>query len=160
MSFHAHLPPPKEDEPINPKIECRLNTDCDYSLACVRELCINPCDDDICAPNALCTICKHIPVCTCPSGMEGNPYGIHLCKPIGQPAHDEYHGCRPSPCGSFSQCREINSQAVCTCLPGYIGSPPTCRPECTVNSDCPSNEACVNDKCKNPCDGTCGVNAG
>lgn len=70
------------------------------------------------------------------------------------------NACRPSPCGSYSQCREINSQAVCSCISDYIGSPPTCHPECTISSDCPSNESCVNQKCVDPCDhGTCGLNA-
>lgn len=67
--------------------------------------------------------------------------------------------CHPSPCGPNSQCREINTQAVCSCVPGYIGAPPTCRPECTSSSECPLNEACVNQKCINPCLGTCGIEA-
>ena len=40
-----------------------------------------------------------------------------------------------------------------------IGSPPNCRPECVVNSDCPSDKACINRKCQDPCPGLCGVNA-
>ena len=40
-----------------------------------------------------------------------------------------------------------------------MGRAPNCRPECTVNSDCPSNLACVNQKCKNPCISSCGLNA-
>jgi len=67
--------------------------------------------------------------------------------------------CSPSPCGSNSQCREINGQAVCSCLIGYIGSPPTCRPECVVSSECPQNQACINQKCTDPCPGTCGLQA-
>jgi len=67
--------------------------------------------------------------------------------------------CQPSPCGPNSQCREVNGQAVCSCLPTYIGSPPGCRPECTVSSECPQNRACVNQKCVDPCPGTCGINA-
>lgn len=67
--------------------------------------------------------------------------------------------CNPSPCGPNSQCREINGQAVCSCVPGYLGSPPGCRPECVVNSDCNLNEACSNQKCRDPCPGTCGVGA-
>ena len=67
--------------------------------------------------------------------------------------------CNPSPCGPNSQCREINGQGVCSCVPGYIGSPPTCRPECVVSAECPQNEACSNQKCRDPCPGTCGVGA-
>jgi len=53
----------------------------------------------------------------------------------------------------------MNSQAVCSCLPGFLGNPPTCHPECIVDSDCPMTAACSNQKCRNPCVGTCGINA-
>lgn len=67
--------------------------------------------------------------------------------------------CVPTPCGPNSQCRDIGGNAVCSCLPGNIGSPPNCRPECTVNSECPSNMACMNQKCRDPCPGSCGIQA-
>lgn len=67
--------------------------------------------------------------------------------------------CIPNPCGPNSQCREINGQAVCSCVPGYIGSPPTCRPECITSSECPLSQACINQKCIDPCPGTCGLSA-
>lgn len=64
--------------------------------------------------------------------------------------------CNPSPCGPNAQC----NSGVCTCLPGYLGDPYTiCRPECVINTDCSRNEACLLHKCRNPCVGTCGVNA-
>lgn len=69
------------------------------------------------------------------------------------------HPCNPSPCGPNSQCREVNGLAVCTCVIGFIGSPPTCRPECIVSTDCAQFEACINQKCKDPCPGTCGIRA-
>lgn len=67
--------------------------------------------------------------------------------------------CIPSPCGPYSQCNEINSHAVCSCLPNYIGTPPACRPECTSSSECSLDRACINQKCIDPCPGTCGINA-
>lgn len=67
--------------------------------------------------------------------------------------------CIPSPCGPYSQCRVIVDSPVCSCLSSYIGSPPNCRPECIRNSDCPSNMACINEKCRNPCLGACGTDA-
>jgi hypothetical protein len=67
--------------------------------------------------------------------------------------------CRPSPCGPNSQCRAINDHAVCSCQVGFIGTPPSCRPECVVSADCPQDKACVNQKCKDPCSGQCGTNA-
>jgi hypothetical protein len=65
--------------------------------------------------------------------------------------------CNPSPCGNYAECRPVNNQAVCSCLPGYYGTP--CRPECVASSDCPKNKACVNQKCVDPCPGTCGIGA-
>lgn len=68
--------------------------------------------------------------------------------------------CIPSPCGPNAICKEQNGAGSCTCAPDYIGNPyEGCRPECTVNSDCPSNLACIRSKCQNPCPGTCGSNA-
>lgn len=67
--------------------------------------------------------------------------------------------CDPSPCGPNSQCREVNLQAVCSCIPGFIGAPPTCRPECVSSNECSLKKACVNQKCIDPCPGTCGINA-
>lgn len=68
--------------------------------------------------------------------------------------------CNPTPCGANSQCRENNGVAICSCLPGFIGSAPACRPECVVSSECSFDKACVNQKCVNPCEGNiCGSNA-
>lgn len=67
--------------------------------------------------------------------------------------------CYPSPCGPYSQCREVNYSPSCSCLPNYIGQPPNCRPECVVNSECSGNKACIKEKCRDPCPGSCGFNA-
>ena len=67
--------------------------------------------------------------------------------------------CNPSPCGANSQCHEIYGQAVCSCLSNYVDSPPSCRPECVVNSECSPKKACINQKCTDPCPGVCGLNA-
>lgn len=75
------------------------------------------------------------------------------------PASPRNHPCNPSPCGPNSNCREHNGQAVCTCQPNYIGSPPQCRPECVVSSECPNDKACINNKCADPCPHTCGIDS-
>lgn len=67
--------------------------------------------------------------------------------------------CTPNPCGPSSQCQVVSGQAECGCLANMIGSAPNCRPECIVNSDCPASVACVNQKCIDPCPGTCGSNS-
>lgn len=74
--------------------------------------------------------------------------------PISQP-----NPCVPSPCGPNSQCRVSATGAVCSCLPNYIGRSPNCRPECTINDECSLQMACTNNRCVNPCIGSCGNNA-
>lgn len=75
----------------------------------------------------------------------------HIQKPNENP-------CNPSPCGPNSQCRVVGETPACSCLINYVGRPPNCRPECTINPECASYLACVNEKCIDPCPGSCGVN--
>lgn len=82
------------------------------------------------------------------------------CTPIRQAAPEVIDPCNPSPCGAFATCRQQNNVGSCQCLPEYNGNPyEGCRPECVLNSDCASDRACVNQKCRDPCPGTCGQNA-
>lgn len=67
--------------------------------------------------------------------------------------------CVPSPCGLNSICQAVGTVPSCSCLPSFIGSPPNCRPECNINSECASNLACINQKCRDPCPGSCGAGA-
>ena len=88
----------------------------------------------------------------------------HLSSPIVVLApviqEDPYRDpCNPSPCGPYSQCRDYNGSPSCSCLSSYIGAPPNCKPECVINSECPSNQACINEKCRDPCPGSCGADA-
>lgn len=65
--------------------------------------------------------------------------------------------CLPSPCGPNALCRTIGDAPACSCMQNYIGVPPNCRPECSINSDCPANRACIREKCRDPCPGSCGI---
>lgn len=67
--------------------------------------------------------------------------------------------CQPSPCGPNSQCQVINDRPSCSCMSEFIGSPPYCKPECIINDECSNKLACINQKCKDPCVGSCGANA-
>lgn len=137
--------------------ECVLNTDCPSNKACISNKCVDPCPGT-CGQNAMCQVINHLPSCTCIPDFTGDPFRYCQRTPeILQPV--VLKPCSPSPCGPNSQCREVNEQAVCSCLPSYMGSPPNCRPECVVSSECPSDKACVNQKCVDPCPGTCGINA-
>lgn len=81
----------------------------------------------------------------------------HTVKPLDEPVIPT-NPCIPSPCGPNSECRPVGNQPSCSCRTNYIGAPPNCRPECSVNSDCPSMLSCISDKCRDPCYGSCGLN--
>lgn len=67
--------------------------------------------------------------------------------------------CEPNTCGPNSICRVVDGQPTCSCREGFFGAPPSCRPECVVSAECNQNMACINQKCSDPCVGTCGFNA-
>lgn len=145
----------------NCRPECTVNSECPNIKACVNQKCQDPCKN-VCGLNAECRVMKHSPMCRCSAGYTGDAFS--RCSPIPAlppPLREPYRDpCVPSPCGQYAQCRLINdNQPTCSCLPTYVGLPPNCRPECVVNSDCFSHKACINERCKDPCPGSCASNA-
>lgn len=67
--------------------------------------------------------------------------------------------CQPSPCGPNAECQVRGDSSACSCIENYIGVPPNCRPQCTINPECPPHLACMQQKCRDPCVGLCGLNA-
>lgn len=134
--------------------ECTMNSDCSPNKACINTKCIDPCPGT-CGQDARCDVSNHIPSCSCPQGYSGDPF--LACRRIqAEPPRDP---CNPSPCGQNSVCRVANGVAVCACQQGMIGNPPSCHPECLSSAECPLQQACLNQKCGDPCPGTCGQNA-
>lgn len=154
--------------------ECVQNSDCDKRKACLNQKCVDPCPGT-CGTNAECAVLNHSPICSCLPGYTGEPFTACHIIPQGNTQQPKerinsnqisnsdpivpVNPCDPSPCGPYSQCREVNGHAVCTCQTNYIGTPPMCRPECVVSSECALDKACVNQRCVDPCPGTCGQNA-
>lgn len=101
---------------------------------------------------------NHNPICSCVPGFTGDPFS-RCYKPIAEKPRDPVNPCIPSPCGPNADCRVIGESPACSCLANYIGAPPNCRPECTINPECPYNRACMNQRCIDPCPGSCGSNA-
>ncbi|KAG8306561.1 hypothetical protein J6590_044541 [Homalodisca vitripennis] len=68
-------------------------------------------------------------------------------------------------CGPNTICLSGDVIPVCACKPGFAGNPFNgCYPEghiqeCTINSDCPEEQACFNGHCKDVCDDACGLNS-
>lgn len=145
--------------PPNCRPECVVSAECPSNKACVALKCSDPCVGQ-CGLNANCLVINHSPICSCRDGFTGDPFS--RCYQITVTAliqESPKNPCLPSPCGPFSECRDIGGIPSCTCLPNYIGAPPGCRPECIINADCSSNLACINQKCRDPCPGSCGLNA-
>ncbi|CAB4059875.1 unnamed protein product [Lepeophtheirus salmonis] len=127
-------------------------------LACVNNKCIDPCPGT-CGINAVCNVQNHDPTCTCLQGYIGDAtYECHV-PPSGTIVTEKIDPCDPDPCGPYSDHRVIGDRCDCSCLPDHIGSPPNCRPECLVSSECSLSLACINKKCVDPCPGICGTNA-
>lgn len=144
--------------PPNCRPECTSNSECSNHLACIKSKCGDPCVG-ACGELALCRVTSHTPNCVCPTGYTGDPFVQCKIQQIDLPP-ETLSPCTPSPCGSNAICREKNNVGSCICSPGYFGNPyEGCRPECTVNTDCPSNRVCQQNKCQDPCPGTCGSNA-
>lgn len=140
--------------PPNCRPECTINAQCSSNLACINEKCRDPCPGS-CGLLATCNVINHVPTCYCPEGYTGDPFSSCQLKPQEvEPVKTD--PCNPSPCGPNSRC----DNGQCSCLPEYQGDPyRECRPECVLNIDCSKNLACINNKCKDPCPGTCGENA-
>lgn len=136
--------------------ECVVSSECPSTKACVNQKCINPCIN-ACGIFARCEVINHSPICSCNPGQTGDPF--KSCHDIIAVPPDNVDACNPSPCGPNALCMERNGKANCRCVEDYVGQPPNCRPECVINPDCPSNQACVRNKCMDPCPGSCGVNA-
>lgn len=136
--------------------ECEINQDCNDQLTCVRNKCVDPCIG-VCGTYAICHVTNHAPSCQCPPGLTGDPF--FQCREIPAPTSrpKDDNPCSPSPCGQYSNCRNNAGQAVCSCAPSYIGTPPNCRPECYTSNDCASDKACINQKCVDPCPHSCGI---
>lgn len=136
--------------------ECSSNEECSLHMSCMNQKCRDPCKE-ACGANSECRVVSHSPICLCSSGYTGDPFVgcniIALSEQLPTP-------CSPSPCGSNAICKERNNAGSCACIDEYIGNPyEGCRPECTVNTDCSTNRACINNKCADPCPGSCASNA-
>ena len=120
-------------------------------MACINTQCQDPCPGS-CGISAQCVVERHNPVCTCPPGFIGNPFDRCVLDERPPPNPDV---CNPSPCGTNTLCTVLDGGAVCECMnSGYIGNPlVACKPECVLNTECPTTQACINQKCRDPCPG-------
>lgn len=164
----------------NCRPECTSSSQCSPMQACINEKCKDPCPGS-CGTYATCVVQNHQPSCKCYDGYTGDPYSACMPTPsnariivklekfcfdhtsnfvLVQREPEHVDSCNPSPCGVNAECNVRNNAGSCTCLPDYFGDPyHECRPECVLNTDCPKTRSCLNNKCKDPCPGMCGLNA-
>lgn len=69
------------DPYVSCRPECLSNAECQRNKACIRNKCLDPCIGT-CGQSALCEVVNHVPVCSCPEKMTGNPFVS--CYPIVQ----------------------------------------------------------------------------
>lgn len=150
-------------------IGCISDSDCASEKSCINSICRDPCN---CGQNSVCRIKEHKPICTCEQGYDGNPeIG---CVKVGCSSDDECSGhqycankqctpvCKSGVCGTKAECYGINHRSICECPPGLSGDPHIgcVLLGCRSDSECPSDSACINNKCENPCEKTaaCDIN--
>ena len=165
-------------------VGCSSDDECPANQACLSRQCVNPClYRNPCASNAECFVSVHRPQCRCPAGYVGSP--LVLCVPEPRPVCLVDSDCGPrlacisdqcvppcatmDPCADTALCSVVNTSPMrtmtCNCpedmVPDSLGG---CVPiqvagtvGCAASSDCPSDQACVNGRCQDPCD--CGPNA-
>lgn len=127
----------------------------------------DPCNPSPCRSNGICEVINNFATCSYPECVT-NEECARDRSCINQKCRDP---CMNA-CGLNAICSPINHRAVCACPTGYYGSPYNqCtlqidvvlvpKPECTADTECSNDKACVNQVCKNPCEqeNICGQNA-
>ncbi|PNF25784.1 hypothetical protein B7P43_G12126, partial [Cryptotermes secundus] len=165
-------------------VPCESDMDCVDTEACYKSFCLDPCEfTNACASTAKCHTKAHRPICTCPSGYEGNPaVKCSPTQPLSCSSNDDcplteacfggvcQHPCDVhDPCAFNAVCINTNHGTDCSCAEGYqgngfVGCGPVKSPLpiCHYNEDCPPHKLCdrLNRVCINPClEDSCGENA-
>lgn len=162
---------------------CHSDDDCSNSESCRNNKCLNPCLENPCGPNALCTVSNHRATCSCGPGFVPNPSAKIACvRAPPQPCSQN----RDCPRGNV--CKEDACRTVCSSDNGCLNNErcdlvsgvckPLCRRDddcgneeiceglvcvvgCRSNSGCQETQSCLNNKCVNICASptACGTNA-
>ena len=159
---------------------CQSDSECKETHACRSGECTPVCGPEglPCGGNADCTGIAHKPICTCPVGLDGDPYvtcSSKSCRADSDCPPDQAcinKICQDvcaiaDPCDPTAECRVRNHQPDCTCPAGFVGSKipgGACEKAeigCRSDADCPSQTACISGQCINPCTlaEPCGLNA-
>lgn len=162
---------------------CHVDDDCSGSESCRNNKCTNPCLENPCGPNALCTVSNHRASCSCGTNFVPNPSAKIGCVRTPAPSCRENKECASGNICIDKVCRTVCSsdegclnkercdtlskvcKPICRrdddCRNGEICNGLVCTIGCRSDTGCESYEKCVNTKCTNPCDSptSCGTNA-
>lgn len=142
--------------------DCFSDDDCSVKTKCVRNHCINPCENlSICGENAECIVTKHNSHCECLPNSQGDPYKKCTkfeCLKDNDCQSEEAcvnNKCKnscsiPRACGKNADCYTRNHIGYCSCSPGFTGDPVLgCVPVqyCTDDNRCSSGTKCVDNIC-------------
>ena len=160
---------------------CHADEDCSGSESCTNNKCVNPCAENPCGPNAVCTVSNQRASCSCTGGMVPSPSAKVGC--IRSPAlpcsenRDCAEGsaclnefCRPvcandGGCLNNERCDRGACKPLCRkdddCRNGEVCQGLVCVIGCRSNSGCPDHLSCFNQQCSDPCvePTACGTNA-
>ena len=115
-------------------VECNTNQDCPDNRECISNHCLDPCKHGQCGTGASCLAISHVATCSCPKGMQGNPYvkcvsivcSLDSDCAATQRCHLASHQCEDvclnSPCADHAECRGENHKPVCFCTSPFIGN--------------------------------------
>ena len=120
-------------------VGCQSDEDCSRNEACNFGNCINPCvTSNPCSSNAACFVENHKAQCKCPPGFTGDPF----------------RRCVQSKSAAF-----YNGWLKCLLIFALLFSKVKTG-ECQHDDECPSDKACIENYCVDPCEtDPCGKNA-
>lgn len=131
--------------------ECFTDLDCPDTALCREAKCRNPCEDNVCGTNALCTVVGHSAVCECEPSSKGDP--LKECIKIECIDQEDcvisktcveakcIEPCSlPNVCGQNAKCITDNHIAVCSCPAGMTGNP---QLGCVLIQYCSTDQQCL-----------------
>ncbi|KAK0172480.1 hypothetical protein PV328_005792 [Microctonus aethiopoides] len=125
---------------------CKNNEQCLKIQQCMDKICVDPCPGS-CGIDALCYTINHTLLCECPRCYYGDPND--KCQ-----SFTVFLFCDSSP-------QEIELNNIGGAIRQILGVFEALDPskECENSTSCGMSEKCILDLCRNPCPGSCGINA-
>lgn len=145
--------------------ECFTENDCPTTAVCENGRCRNPCENDVCGENAVCSVVNHQKTCECAPNSRGDP--LVKCTKIECNDKEDCSSDRTcvdfkcvdpcsleNICGKNSKCVTEQHLGVCSCPPGTTGNPQlgcVSIQYCGSDQQCPGGSRCNGGVCSAVC---------